>query len=98
MKVKFKATCPFGCTCSGIFTLEDVDTNLQIKRYSDSQHMSFTSNLRQSAMLGSDYKASAFGDKVREQRNKDKENFDQSNNQFGRSESKLHSRNFGASH
>ena len=31
-------------------------------------------------MLGSDYKASAFGDKVREQRNKDKENFDQSNN------------------
>jgi hypothetical protein len=39
----FTATCPY--KCEGKFMLKDVTPNMQIKRYSDSQYMSFYSNI-----------------------------------------------------
>ena len=36
------AACPY--KCEGMFSLHDVTPNMQVKRYSDSQYMSFYSN------------------------------------------------------
>ena len=38
----FKARCPYNC--EGKFELRDVTPNMQVKKYSDSQYMSFYSN------------------------------------------------------